>query len=101
MGARVKLNMDGVNAALNDPAVIADLERRANAIASEANAKARAVWPTCREDPFIVKTDKHTHITAVHVWTKKKSGKPGARGCNFLNSSKYGILASSVNAGKQ
>lgn len=104
-GVEVKLNMRGVNAALNDPAVVAELERRANAIAKEANAKARAVWPTCREDPYVVKTDKHPTrdgsavIPAAHVYTKTKSNKPGARGCDFLNE-KYGILASSINAGK-
>ena len=99
MSVKVKLNIDGVNAVLNDPAVVADLERRANAIAAEANAKARAVWPTCREDPYVVKTDKHTHVPAAHVYTKTKSRNPKARGCDFLNK-KHGILASSIGAGK-
>ena len=105
MCAKVKLNMRGVNAVLNDPAVVADLEARANAIAKDANAKARAVWPECRMDPYVVKVDKHPTkdgfavIPAAHVWTKGKSSKPGARGCDFLNK-KHGILASSINAGR-
>ena len=99
MGVKVELNILGVRAALNDPAVVADLERRANAIAADANAKARAVWPTCQRDPYIVKCDKHEHIPAAHVYTKARSGAPNARGCDFLNK-KYGILASSIDAGK-
>lgn len=105
MSVKVKLNMRGVNAVLNDPAVVASLEGRAKAIAAEANAKARSVWPQCREDPYVVKVDLHPTkdklavIPAAHVYTKTKSKKPGARGCDFLNK-KYGILASSINAGK-
>lgn len=99
MSVKVKLNLDGVNAVLNDPAVVADLERRANAIAAEANAKARSVWPSCQEDPYVVKTDEHTNVPAAHVYTKTRGKKPGARGCDFLNK-KYGILASSINAGR-
>lgn len=105
MGAKVKLNIRGVNAALNDPAVVADLERRANAIAREANAKARSVWPSCREDPYVVKADTHptkdgsASIPAAHVYTKTKGRALGAKGCDFLNK-KHGILASSINAGK-
>jgi hypothetical protein len=87
MAVKVKINLKGLFALMNDPGVIADLERRAHAIADAANIASESP-----RGHFVVSdTGKKRARAAVVTGTKKAMRKEAV----------HATLTKSIDAGRR
>ena len=105
---RVKLNLSGVKEVLNNPGVVADITRRAEAIATQASANAREHYKNVGYDGDIyvskvTKTRKRGNTEAIvfanpgmHTGTVDNPGAP----IGDYAQSRYSALTQAIGAGR-